>query len=127
MLGILVHSGWLDSSSTSPSQLDTHNGILHGWEEKFTRFLKFIKDEEASPTTKQDEEEAQAGMFVVGGLLLRHIQQLVCNAHAITTLQTTQADKENVVQLQSQVRIATAIYPTASLMNHSCDPTIISR
>lgn len=89
--------------------------------------MKFIKDEEASPTTKQDEEEAQAGMFVVGGLLLRHIQQLVCNAHAITTLQTTQADKENVVQLQSQVRIATAIYPTASLMNHSCDPTIISR
>ncbi|XP_025086995.1 SET and MYND domain-containing protein 4-like isoform X3 [Pomacea canaliculata] len=123
LLGILVHSGWLDSSSTSPSQLDTHNGILHGWEEKFTRFLKFIKDEEAED--EQDEEEAQAGI-VVGGLLLRHIQQLVCNAHAITTLQTTQADKENAVQLQSQVRIATAIYPTASLMNHSCDPTIIS-
>ncbi|XP_064634402.1 SET and MYND domain-containing protein 4-like isoform X2 [Lineus longissimus] len=63
----------------------------------------------------------------IGGLLLRHIQQLVCNAHAITGLKpdvnlSSTADVETV----SQVRIATAIYPTASLMNHSCKPNIIS-
>ncbi|XP_021368116.1 SET and MYND domain-containing protein 4-like [Mizuhopecten yessoensis] len=62
----------------------------------------------------------------VGGLLLRHIQQLVCNAHAITELQVTQATDQSLVDTKSQVRVATAIYPTASLMNHSCDPTIIS-
>ncbi|KAL3841918.1 hypothetical protein ACJMK2_020007 [Sinanodonta woodiana] len=64
----------------------------------------------------------------IGGLLLRHIQQLVCNAHAITELQVSQISAGNIAQVEetSQVRVATAIYPTASLMNHSCDPTIIS-
>jgi len=33
----------------------------------------------------------------------------------------------SAVDVSQQVRIATAIYPTASLMNHSCDPSIISR
>ena len=63
----------------------------------------------------------------IGGLLLRHIQQLVCNAHAITEVKVTQAGEGTPVHETSQVRVATAIYPTASLMNHSCDPTIISR
>ena len=63
----------------------------------------------------------------IGGLLLRHIQQLVCNAHAITEVKVTQAGEGTPIQETSQVRVATAIYPTASLMNHSCDPTIISR
>ncbi|KAK3103783.1 hypothetical protein FSP39_021868 [Pinctada imbricata] len=62
----------------------------------------------------------------IGSLLLRHIQQLVCNAHAITKLQLQDTVDQSVVESQSQVRVATAIYPTASLMNHSCDPTIIS-
>jgi hypothetical protein len=66
-------------------------------------------------------------VFTVGGVLLRHVQQLVCNAHAITALHTTQVDQQSAVETHSQVRVATAIYPTASLMNHSCDPTIISR
>ena len=63
----------------------------------------------------------------IGGLLLRHIQQLVCNAHAITEVKGTQAGENTLVEETDQVRVATAIYPTASLMNHSCDPTIISR
>ena len=62
----------------------------------------------------------------IGSLLLRHICQLVCNAHAITELQITQAVDSSLVEGKSQVRVATAIYPTASLMNHSCDPTILS-
>ncbi|KAL4224683.1 hypothetical protein ACF0H5_015380 [Mactra antiquata] len=62
----------------------------------------------------------------IGGLLLRHILQLVCNAHAITDLQCCDIEKSSNVEDKKQVRIATAIYPTASLMNHSCDPTIIS-
>jgi len=33
----------------------------------------------------------------------------------------------SAVDMSQQVRIATAIYPTASLMNHSCDPSVISR
>ncbi|XP_050410787.1 SET and MYND domain-containing protein 4 [Patella vulgata] len=67
-------------------------------------------------------------MLNIGGLLLRHIQQLVCNAHAITELQASfdSLSSSTLVDEMSQVRVATAIYPTASLMNHSCDPTIIS-
>ncbi|XP_060575894.1 SET and MYND domain-containing protein 4-like [Ruditapes philippinarum] len=72
-------------------------------------------------TDRTDEESC-----IIGGLLLRHILQLVCNAHAITELQCNQQTNDSIVEEKSQVRIATAIYPTASLMNHSCDPTIIS-
>ena len=60
----------------------------------------------------------------VGGLLLRHICQLVCNAHAITDLQLSSLSGR--VASEEQVRIATAIYPTASMMNHSCSPNISS-
>ena len=90
----------------------------------------------------------------VGGLLLRHTCQLISNAHAITSvLRTTSSgstfptggvssagalsgagvsagDNEGgslTVDTSQQVRLATAIYPTVSLMNHSCDPSIIAR
>ncbi|XP_071104822.1 SET and MYND domain-containing protein 4-like isoform X1 [Haliotis cracherodii] len=65
-------------------------------------------------------------MMRIGSCLLRHILQLVCNAHAITELQVSQVADSDLVDSKSQVRVATAIYPTASLMNHSCDSTIIS-
>jgi len=93
---------------------------------------------------------------IVGALLLRHTCQLVSNAHAITTVMRTNAASsaspaadglvssgelcsgvatgqsestgdDCTVDMNQQVRVATAIYPTASLMNHSCDPSIISR
>ena len=87
---------------------------------------------------------------IVGSLLLRHICQLVSNAHAITAVMRTNAassvSSDGVVcsaELRSrtstgdrvvesvdmcqQVRVATAVYPTVSLMNHSCDPSIIAR
>ncbi|GIY03494.1 SET and MYND domain-containing protein 4 [Caerostris extrusa] len=63
----------------------------------------------------------------VGGLLLRHILQLICNANAITELQTApQANSNSSVLNQRQVKVATGIFPSASLMNHSCNPSVIS-
>lgn len=59
--------------------------------------------------------------YLVGGLILKHICQMVSNAHAITEL--CALDEIN----ERQERVATAIYPSASLMNHSCDPTVINR
>ena len=56
----------------------------------------------------------------VGGLLLRHIVQLVSNAHAVTELLEDEAGSVE------QARLATAIYPAASLMNHSCVPRIVN-
>ena len=52
--------------------------------------------------------------------MLRHIVQLVSNAHAVTELAE---DDEGGVE---QVRLATGIYPTVSLMNHSCVPMIVN-
>lgn len=64
----------------------------------------------------------------VGGLLLQHILQLVCNANAIIELQTVpQPGGGGSVLHQKQVKVATGIFPTTSLMNHSCNPTVISR
>lgn len=73
------------------------------------------------------QEEPDTEMFV-GGLLLRHIQQLVCNAHAVSDWSISNGDPRNEMVCDiNDARIATAIYPTASLMNHSCDPNILSK
>lgn len=65
--------------------------------------------------------------------------QLICNGHAITKLGITESTQESLTEStppecrngevvsQEQVRIATAIFPSASMMNHSCDPNIINR
>ena len=105
------------------SNLETETNI--SFEQHFTdsRCLENMLHSQAQ-TNGSDINDI--GMYI-GGLLLRHIQQLVCNAHAITEVQVTPAGADTLVEETSQVRVATAIYPTASLMNHSCDPTIISR
>ncbi|XP_014467646.1 PREDICTED: SET and MYND domain-containing protein 4-like [Dinoponera quadriceps] len=61
----------------------------------------------------------------VSSLLLRHVLQLICNGHAITKLNKIASDKDKLC-VEQQDRIATAIYPSASMMNHSCDPNIIT-
>ncbi|GAB6021414.1 hypothetical protein CHUAL_004023 [Chamberlinius hualienensis] len=64
--------------------------------------------------------------YFVGSVCLRHIQQLICNANAITGLCRESSVGKGGVEIETQERIATAIYPSASLMNHSCEPNIIS-
>lgn len=82
-----------------------------------------------------NDAEIPSEILPIGGLLLRHILQLVCNAHAITSIlpqpdilssisPDPRGDAPSPVTTVQQVRVATAIYPTVSLMNHSCDPTI---
>ena len=70
-------------------------------------------------------EECNNTLLCVCKLLLLHICQLICNGHAITSLTTS--TNQGLVEGFRESRIATAIYPTASLMNHACDPTIINR
>lgn len=61
-------------------------------------------------------------------LLLHHLMQLRCNVHAITDITNKEGSNEcHSVERLEQARIAMAIFPTASLLNHSCDPnTIVS-
>ena len=59
-------------------------------------------------------------LHYIGGLILRHIVQLVSNAHAVTEVQHSEDDTVE------QVRLATAIYTSVSLLNHSCIPMIVN-
>ncbi|VDI42526.1 Hypothetical predicted protein [Mytilus galloprovincialis] len=92
-----------------------------GWLEKKSGDVKITNDNTEDITKLQFSQDD----LYIGGLLLRHIEQLVCNAHAITELQVTQTSDTSLVDSKSQERVATAIYPTTSLLNHSCDPSII--
>ncbi|KAJ8386221.1 hypothetical protein AAFF_G00175410 [Aldrovandia affinis] len=58
---------------------------------------------------------------ILGATALRHMLQLRCNAQAVTTLKDT-GFPGSAVQSVQEVRIATAIFPTLSLLNHSCSP-----
>lgn len=60
------------------------------------------------------------------GILLKNMLQLICNGHAITKLNLTVSEVRNI-STEYQCRIATAIYPSASMMNHSCNPNIVNR
>jgi hypothetical protein len=102
LLTILKQSGWLHTGSADDTFLT--NGEPTNWTE-----LQFSQDD-----------------IYIGGLLLRHIEQLVCNGHAITELQITQISDSSLIDSKSQERVATAIYPTTSLLNHSCDSSIIA-
>lgn len=59
--------------------------------------------------------------FTLGGLYLKHILQLICNGHAISR---TEVNFKNGSYYTEEKRIATGIYPSVSLMNHSCSPNI---
>jgi len=81
-----------------------------------------------------DDVDEELVLFV-GGVILRHITQLICNASAIYEVGPTPAAEVDaadvdaasaVVTSNSQYRVATAIYPGASMMNHSCDPSVIN-
>jgi SET and MYND domain-containing protein 4 len=61
---------------------------------------------------------------IIGSLILRHIKQIICNAHAITQI-LSKDDKYKETSDSNQIKYATAIYPCVSLMNHSCDPNVI--
>ena len=65
---------------------------------------------------------------IIEKLLLHHLMQIPCNVHAITSITSKEGSTEcSSVESQEQVRLGMAIFPTASLLNHSCDPNTIVR
>ncbi|XP_026225810.1 SET and MYND domain-containing protein 4 [Anabas testudineus] len=78
----------------------------------------------ANSQSPDDEGGVTGGsseLWRLGSTVLRHVLQLRCNAQAILTLQDTGA-VNSPVQSSREIRIATAIFPTLSLLNHSCCP-----
>lgn len=74
---------------------------------------------------KLNERSNKDDLIFVSTLILRHLLQTICNAHAITDLKDD-LDLKHQTYSREQIRYATAIYPKVSLMNHSCDSNVIS-
>ncbi|XP_061752749.1 SET and MYND domain-containing protein 4 [Nerophis ophidion] len=67
------------------------------------------------------EGDAGAEWRLLGSAALRHLLQLRCNAQAVVTLQH-QGPSDAPVQSSQEDRVATALFPTLSLLNHACCP-----
>nr|XP_019952570.1 PREDICTED: SET and MYND domain-containing protein 4 [Paralichthys olivaceus] len=75
----------------------------------------------AAPEEEGGNTDWSTELWLMGSAVLRHILQLRCNAQAIVTLQDAGATN-SPVQSRREIRISTAIFPTLSLLNHSCCP-----
>ncbi|KAJ8042836.1 SET and MYND domain-containing protein 4 [Holothuria leucospilota] len=89
---------------------------------------KVLLEEKAHTSWNLLEKEE---VTLSAALIARHILQLRCNVHAITSVQPEDYDEDegsihNKVDTIQQVRIASAVYPTTALMNHGCDPNVIA-
>ncbi|XP_028839708.1 protein-lysine N-methyltransferase SMYD4 isoform X2 [Denticeps clupeoides] len=84
-----------------------------------------VSDQHGSQS--QCEDETAENMFwppelsLLGVTALRHLLQLRCNAQAISAERVSD-DHKGAVQASRQIRIATVVFPTLSLLNHSCRP-----
>ncbi|XP_035289921.1 SET and MYND domain-containing protein 4 [Anguilla anguilla] len=81
-----------------------------------------LGDERGSQS--QSPEESGGGtpeLSMLGATALRHMLQLRCNAQAVTMLKD-KGSPGSAVQSIQEVRVATAIFPTLSMLNHSCSP-----
>ncbi|XP_035033579.1 SET and MYND domain-containing protein 4 [Hippoglossus stenolepis] len=75
----------------------------------------------AAPEEDGGNADWSTELWLMGSAVLRHMLQLRCNAQAIVSLQDAGATN-SPVQSRREIRIATAIFPTLSLLNHSCCP-----
>ncbi|KAL6098733.1 smyd4 [Pungitius sinensis] len=82
---------------------------------------RLVGADRRSPEEEGNNADWSSNTWLLGSAVLRHVLQLRCNAQAILSLQDTGAANAPV-QSHSEIRIATAIFPTLSLMNHSCCP-----
>jgi hypothetical protein len=67
----------------------------------------------------------------MGAVLLRHLQNLPCNAHEVTELELGPSPSTSGLSHGNSPRDATvheigaAAFATLSLINHSCDPNVV--
>ncbi|KAK0178103.1 hypothetical protein PV328_002084 [Microctonus aethiopoides] len=102
--------------------LEVYTNVLSTIDMKKCLVDKFMNEEF---TISSDVSCHEGKKLFVGTLLLRHMLQLIANGHAITRLNLTDAEGANIFEEQQQ-RVAVGIYPSVSMMNHSCDPNIMN-
>nr|CAD7447407.1 unnamed protein product [Timema bartmani] len=85
--------------------------ILQCFENKSNFFTSFSSNELLPSDFK----------LFIGGLLLRHLQNLPCNAHEVSEALRCESDGD----VLKCVEIGAAAYATMSLVNHSCEPNVV--
>jgi len=102
LYGLLSHT-----ESRSPAELFQYT-LLAIW-------LTDILYRTAFARSGSDDKE----QVMIGGIVLRFLQIVACNAVEITELQVA-----DTLHRSHPVSIGLALYPTVSLLNHSCDPVL---
>lgn len=67
--------------------------------------------------------ELKESACFIGGLILRHLQSISCNAHEISQLYLNNEDRKPLEKAVSK-GIGAGIYALLSIFNHSCDPHV---
>ncbi|XP_065831641.1 SET and MYND domain-containing protein 4-like [Oscarella lobularis] len=105
------------------SSLMTHENRRS--EKEIGHYRKVARELVQVTSTSSNESWSSIDKDVLFGFVMRHLLQIQCNVHAITALVVDRREMGDHVETQNQVRLALAIYPRASLLNHSCDPNVI--
>ncbi|RNA12725.1 SET and MYND domain-containing 4-like [Brachionus plicatilis] len=83
-----------------------------------------VKLLEKSDFFEADSAEGfKENQWFIGGLILRHLQSISCNAHEVAELHLSNA-KKNAMAESSAQGIGAGIFAILSLFNHSCDPHV---
>lgn len=96
------------------SERDTENLISRSLEAVY--LLKCLEK-----TTFLGKAATSSEKTLVGGHILRNLQMLPCNAHEVSELALKPQNMPESVTME----IGSAIYPVLSLINHSCDPSVV--
>ena len=103
--------------------------------DSITHYLAVEAEVLSSPTLT-----AQQMVSGLEGLFFHHLLQLRCNSHSVSVVEVehrgtgpsreaTEAGVagEGLVETTKELQLGSALYPTASLFNHSCWPNAIFR
>lgn len=89
--------------------------------------LRVLKKSTYLPETSNTPDTADAKLsadeLFFGGLLLHHLQLMQFNTHEISEL--VRRKNDNTLKNARSDFIAGGLYPTAALLNHSCNPGIV--
>lgn len=84
--------------------------------------VKYLINADFFEIDKSSPILAEQACFI-GGLILRHLQSISCNAHEISELKLDESKKKPMADSYAQ-GIGAGIFAILSMFNHSCDPDV---